>query len=100
MVMKAHHELIFLFAYVVNVIQNGPVSKAHINLASVLSPSDGIVTFNWDTLMDRALAESTEWRVDSGYGVAAAYGVPEALEALKHSHPAGQAGRCLSCGLC
>jgi hypothetical protein len=69
MMMKAHHELIFLFAYVVNVIQNGPVSKAHIKLASVLSPTDGIVTFNWDTLMDRALAESTKWCVDSGYGV-------------------------------
>ena len=70
MMMKAHHELIFLFAYVVNVIQNGPVSNPHVKLAGLLSRADGIVTFNWDTLMDRALAESTEWSVDSGYGVA------------------------------
>jgi len=66
---KAHHELIFLFAYVVNLIQNGPVSLAHSQIARLLGDRDGVVTFNWDTLMDRALSEHTSWRVDTGYGV-------------------------------
>jgi hypothetical protein len=66
---KAHHELIFLFAYVVNLIQNGPVSPIHCQLAKLLGDGDGVITFNWDTLMDRALAECTQWRVDTGYGI-------------------------------
>src|SRR5208282_1899122 len=52
---------------VINEIQNGPVSKAYLTIAQTLEPRDRILTFNWDTLMDRALAESSEWRTDSGY---------------------------------
>lgn len=66
---KAHHELVFLFAYTLNLIQNGPTSLVHQRLASLLRPDDGVITFNWDTLMDRALVEKTAWRPDSGYGV-------------------------------
>lgn len=66
---KAHHELVFLFAYTLNLIQNGPLSRIHTRLASLLRPSDGVITFNWDTLMDRALFETTSWRPDTGYGV-------------------------------
>lgn len=62
-------QLIFLFASIVNEIQNGPVSKAHQNLARTLSPDDRVMTFNWDTLMDRALATETPWRADFGYRV-------------------------------
>lgn len=66
---KAFNELVFLFAAVLNDIQNGPVSAAHVRLIEQLAPEDVIVTFNWDTLLDRALAETTAWRPDWGYGV-------------------------------
>jgi hypothetical protein len=61
------NQLVFFFASVINEIQNGPVSKAHLAIAQTLEPEDRVLTFNWDTLMDRALAESSEWRTDSGY---------------------------------
>jgi hypothetical protein len=64
---KANSELLFLFASVINEIQNGPISRPHCNLANFLSSEDVVITFNWDTLMDRALNETTEWSTDSGY---------------------------------
>ncbi len=65
----AFNELVFLFAYVINQIQNGPLSEAHLKLARCLSSDDVVVTFNWDTLMDRALAHGTKWTIDTGYGI-------------------------------
>lgn len=64
---KANSELLYLFASVINEIQNGPISKAHCNLASYLTSKDVIATFNWDTLMDRALKSTTNWSTDYGY---------------------------------
>lgn len=64
---KTYFELVFLFVSVINEIQNGDVSETHINLAKQLSVEDTIITFNWDTLMDRALDETTEWNPDNGY---------------------------------
>lgn len=61
------NQLLFLFASVINEIQNGPISRAHQNIARSLSVDDVILTFNWDTLMDRALCVETTWRTDSGY---------------------------------
>lgn len=61
------NQLIFLFASIVNEIQNGPISEAHQNLARTLSSNDRVLTFNWDTLMDRALMAETSWRTDFGY---------------------------------
>ena len=61
-------QLIFVFAALINLIQNGPVSKAHKKLAATLTAEDVVITFNWDTLMERALAESTNWTLDQGYG--------------------------------
>ena len=66
---KAFNELLFLFAAVINDIQNGPPSQAHMNLVGDLGTDDVLITFNWDTLLDRALAEQTAWRPDWGYGV-------------------------------
>lgn len=66
---KAYLELVFLFTSVINEIQNGPVSKPHLNLIKYINPDDSIITFNWDTLMDRALSESTEWNTSEGYYV-------------------------------
>jgi hypothetical protein len=64
---KILNQLLFLFASVVNEVQNGPLSSAHQNIARTLSPQDRVLTFNWDTLMDRALAAETLWRTDFGY---------------------------------
>jgi hypothetical protein len=64
---KILNELVFLFASVVNEVQNGPISAAHRSIARTLSPDDCILTFNWDTLMDRALAAETSWKTDFGY---------------------------------
>lgn len=64
----AYDQLIFLFASVINEIQNGPVSEWHLRLAQSLEIDDRVLTFNWDTLLDRALAETGAWSTDSGYG--------------------------------
>lgn len=69
MTRTAYVQLIFLFTSVINEIQNGPVSKPHIRLAQKLSASDTILTFNWDTLMDRALEHELKWTTDNGYFV-------------------------------
>lgn len=67
---KPYIQLTFLFAATLNEIANGPVSRPHLELASVLCPQDMVITFNWDTLMERALMTYGNWRVDDGYGVA------------------------------
>lgn len=63
----AYNQLLFLFASVLNEIQNGPTSKAHLKLAQQISADDSVITFNWDTLLDRALFDSNKWSPDSGY---------------------------------
>lgn len=67
--LKAFNELIFLFVNVINEVQNGDVSSSHKNLAKQLSKKDSIITFNWDTLMDRALMKETSWNTKTGYSV-------------------------------
>lgn len=64
---KAYRELIFMFVSTINEIQNGDISNSHINLAKQLTKNDSIITFNWDTLMDRALKSETDWNVENGY---------------------------------
>ena len=66
---RAYNELVYLFASVLNEIQSGPPSEPHLKLACWLNPEDVVVTFNWDTLMDRALSLTTDWAPDWGYGV-------------------------------
>lgn len=69
----AYTQLVFIFATVINEIQNGPISPVHRRIAKCLSDRDSVITFNWDTLMDRALSE-TGWSVNTGYGI-----VPHAI---------------------
>lgn len=64
----SYNELVYLFASVINEIQNGPVSKPHLQLAENLETDDVIATFNWDTLIERALEETKSWATDHGYG--------------------------------
>jgi|SRR5271170_706705 hypothetical protein len=61
------NQLVFLFASVINEVQNGPISTVHQNVARTLAPEDQVLTFNWDTLMDRALAAESMWRTDFGH---------------------------------
>ena len=65
---RAYTQLTFIFASTINEIQNGSPSQAHRKIAQTLTADDAVITFNWDTLMDRALSIETEWCVDWGYG--------------------------------
>jgi len=71
---NAYVQMHFLFASVLNEIQNGPISQSHRRLAQCLSQEDCVVTFNWDCLIDRALESETSWVPDQGY-----YVVPSAI---------------------
>ncbi|MEX2244419.1 MAG: hypothetical protein WD716_11305 [Fimbriimonadaceae bacterium] len=67
---RTYDEMIFLFASVLNEIQNGSVCESYSKLAALSTEDDSLVTFNWDTLLDRALAEKSTWTTDEGYGLA------------------------------
>jgi len=67
LIYKTYTQLIFVFASVINEIQNGPTSTSHLNLARHLTSEDIILTFNWDTLMDKALSQTSDWTTDEGY---------------------------------
>lgn len=62
-------QLSFFFAYVVNLIQNGPLSISHMKLANNLSENDTVITFNWDTILDKCLSKTDHWKTDDGYGI-------------------------------
>ena len=64
-----NNQLTFMFVSALNEIQNGPISNAHINFVNTLHDDDSIITFNWDTLLDRALSQSGRWFTDSGYSI-------------------------------
>jgi hypothetical protein len=64
-----YNQLIFLFASILNEIQNGPVSIPYALLANELNGNDTCITFNWDTLLDRALASTGKWNPVSGYEI-------------------------------
>lgn len=79
---RASQQLLFLFNSVINEIQNGDVSKVHVKLINKIKPHDTIITFNWDTLIDRALSETTNWSPDTGY-----YVKPKAIYDDGWKHP-------------
>lgn len=66
---RAYDQTIFLIAHVLNEIQNGPIDEHYVWFLESLGESDTLVTFNWDTLLDRALFESGRWKPDDGYQV-------------------------------
>ena len=59
----------FILASVVNEAQNGPSESAYRYLLNFCGPDDGFITFNWDTLLDRALVDSGGWSPNEGYGL-------------------------------
>ncbi len=64
---KAYNQLVFLFSSVINEIQNGGESEFHKNLVLGLNDDDSIITFNWDTLIDKSLRYNTSWSPKNGY---------------------------------
>jgi hypothetical protein len=59
----------FIFANVLNEAQNGPSMSLYRSILEVCGPNDTFATFNWDTLLDRALADTGGWTPNSGYGL-------------------------------
>ena len=66
---QAFDQTTFLTAHILNDIQNGPTALTYSEFVSRCDPTDTLVTFNWDTLLDRALADSGSWNPDTDYGV-------------------------------
>lgn len=64
-----YNQLIFLFSSILNEIQNGPVSTPYALLANELKAGDTCITFNWDTLLDRALSSTGNWSPVNGYAI-------------------------------
>ena len=64
----AFNNMAFIFANVINEAQNGPSYTAYHELLKFCSPDDTLISFNWDTLLDRALADSGCWSPNNGYG--------------------------------
>jgi hypothetical protein len=63
------NNMIFIFANVLNEAQNGPSFSLYHYLLELCSPNDTFITFNWDTLLDRALADTGGWSPNDGYGL-------------------------------
>lgn len=59
----------FIFANVLNEATNGPSRSLYRELLQLCGPNDAFVTFNWDTLLDRALADTGGWSPNDGYGI-------------------------------
>jgi hypothetical protein len=63
------NNMIFIFANVLNEAQNGPSFSLYHYLLKFCGTNDTFVTFNWDTLLDRALADTGGWSPNDGYGL-------------------------------
>lgn len=61
--------MIFLATHVLNEIQNGDIPADYTRFLCQLNGSETLLTFNWDTLLDRALFETGQWSPDDGYAV-------------------------------
>jgi len=51
----------FILANVINEAQDGSSYSAYSELLKFCGPEDTFITFNWDTLIDKALASSGSW---------------------------------------
>ena len=62
-----HDQMLYLFESVLNEIQNGPACPVYTRFAARLEPTDVVITFNWDCLLDRVLWETSSWNPADGY---------------------------------
>ena len=63
----ALNNMTFILGNVINEAQNGPTESLYRYLLDFRGPNDIFVTFNWDTLLDRALAATGGWSPNDGY---------------------------------
>lgn len=61
------NNMTFIMANVINEAQNGIATSLYHELLKFCGPEDTFITFNWDTLLDRALADSGGWTPNDGY---------------------------------
>lgn len=66
---KVYDRMIFLFTSILNEIQNGSLYDLYCTLISRSNYGDTFITFNWDTLLDRALYETGDWFIEDGYHI-------------------------------
>ena len=66
---KTYDQFIFWFSHVLNEIQNGTPCPIYTRLLNSAGRNATFITFNWDTVLDRALAETGNWFPDDGYGI-------------------------------
>src|SRR5258708_35339330 len=66
---SAYTQLIFLFSTILNEIQNGDICSNYKRIVDSCNPGDYFITFNWDTLLDRALFSSERWHPNDGYEI-------------------------------
>jgi hypothetical protein len=64
---RVYNQLIFLLASIFNEIQNGPLSSTYSLFADELNHNDIILTFNWDTLLEKVLFYKNLWSPVNGY---------------------------------
>jgi len=65
---QVFNNMTFILANVINESQNGPSTSAYQELLKFCGPRDKFITFNWDTLLDRALTDAGGWTPNNGYG--------------------------------
>lgn len=66
---QVFNNMTFIFANVLNEAQNGSPISLYRNILELCGPHDTFATFNWDTLLDRALIDSGGWNPNTGYGL-------------------------------
>lgn len=63
------NNMTFIFASVLNEAQNGSSMSLYRTILELCGPNDSFATFNWDTLLDRALMDTGGWNPNTGYGL-------------------------------
>jgi hypothetical protein len=66
---QARDALMEALPIALNRVQAGPTCNHYGEFVSILRPDDVVISLNWDTFFDRALAETGKWFVDDGYAV-------------------------------
>jgi hypothetical protein len=89
-VAKLYQELVLCFAQTINNVSVGKPCRHYAGLVRALRPDDTVLTFNWDTILDRVLWESGRWHPDDGYGVTFGYVLDEAWQRTPRHVPASE----------